>query len=179
MKTICLIVIQMNESRGKSILHEIHPHGNLIPWLPKRWEDAPCELVCFFAEETEVKRTWRAWDQSPQRSSCQSGSLWLPYGALCFNSAEVERESGRVGGAFGALWEGPAAGGGGVWRVIDRWRGGVYSTSIGRMGAGAASSLKIANALLFPPRNSQESYLWIKRGCETSQRWTLHNNDRK
>ncbi len=55
--------------------------------------------------------------------------------------------------------------------------GGVYSASIGRMGAGAASSLKIANALLFPPRNSQESYLWIKRGCETSQRWTLHNND--
>ncbi len=99
-------------------------------------------------------------------------SLWLPYGALGFNSAE-----GRVGGAFDALWEGPAGGRGGVWRVIDRWRGGVYSASIGRMGAGAASSLKIANALLFPPRNSQESYLWIKRGCETSQRWTLHNND--
>lgn len=53
-------------------------------------------------------------------------SVWVIV-ALCFNSAEVERESGRVGGAFAALWEGTAGGGGGVlwgrggvWQVIDR-----------------------------------------------------------
>lgn len=79
-------------------------------------------LFSFFGEETEENLKSVRW--SPQRSSRQSGSLWLPYGALCFNSAEVERESGWGGGAFGALWEGPAGGGGGgrggVWRVIDR-----------------------------------------------------------
>lgn len=150
-----------------------------MPRLPRRWEWRPTwTCFCLFVwGGGNFRNVWR-WNQSPQPQI--SSLLWLPYRALCFNSAEVERESGRVGGAFAALWEGTAGGGGGgrggaswgrggVWQVMDRWRGGVYSTSIGRMGAGAESSLKVANALLFPPRNSQESYLWIKRGCETSQ----------
>lgn len=54
------------------------------------------------------------------RNESRHGLLWLACRALCFNSAEVERESGRVGGVFATLWEGPAGGGGGAWQVIDR-----------------------------------------------------------
>lgn len=43
--------------------------------------------------------------------------------------------------------------------AVNGGEGRVYSASIGRSGAGAPSSLKVSNALLFPPRNSQESYL--------------------
>lgn len=67
--------------------------------------------------------------------------------------------AGRRGRSGGVWREGD--GDGGVWLLEGVHGGGgrVYSTPIGRMGAGAPSSLKVANALLFPPRNSQESYL--------------------
>lgn len=59
----------------------------------------------------------------------------------------------------GVRMEGKGYRGGGLLEGIQRRGRRVYSTSIGRMGAGTPSSLKVANALLFPPRNSQESYL--------------------
>lgn len=72
------------------------------------------------------------------------------------------RGGGRRGVARrrGVLVEAKAAG--------ARGGGRVYSTYIWRRWAGAASSLKVANALLFPPENSQRELSVNKVWMETS-----------